>query len=321
MTSNLWLTRSLAGLVSVLVALATFGPSAAARDELTVIVPLGPGGALDRFARTAERFLPDIIDADVTVENFSPKKDEDGYREFLKRPADGSTILAWFEPAASAYHLGMSIDDLAIINVQEIEPPILAARSDLGWNSLGDMVNAIRQDPDTYRFGIGGRTGGGPLLTQALLDNLDLKIRSASFPSGGKARKALIKGEADFTAGSLNAMRKLGDKVTPLAVFAPRRLRAWPSVPTIREALGTENEHAVQGAVYRFFAVPKTFAEAEPEAFASLVEAFKQMTENAALQADSDQRGVGALWLGPTDSTSLIRRSHQYFKTLIARNQ
>ncbi len=293
--------------------------TAAAEEKLSIIVPLGTGGALDRFARTAERFLPNSIEAGVEVENFSPRKGEDGYQAFLNRPADGKTILAWFEPSAAAYGAGVSLDDLAIINVQEIESPILAARSDLGWKNLRDMIQAMRERPEAYRFGIGGAAGGGALLTSALLSNLDVRIRLANFGSGGKARKAVAKGDADFTAGSLNAVRKLGDKVTPLAVFAPRRQRAWPEVPTIREALGSEQDEAIHGAVYRFFAVHKAFAEANPKAFAKLVGAFHRMTQDdPGFKADSEMRGVGARWFGPKESAALIRRSHQQYTDLIS---
>lgn len=293
-----------------------------AGGKINVIVPLGKGGALDRFARTAEQFLPNVMDVEVSVENFSPKKDKDGYREFLNGPKDGSNLLAWFEPAAAAYEPGVTLGDLAIINVQELEPPILAARSDVGWNNLGEMVRALRATPNQYRFGFGSASGGGPLLTSALLSKLNLKVIRANYPSGGKARKAVATGEVDLTAGSLNALRKLGDHVTPLAVFSPRRLRAWPEVPTIREALGPEADKAVHGAVYRFYAVHQAFAEAEPEAFANLVEAFRRMTEeDSAFLRNADNRGVGALWFGPTESTSLIQRSHQHFGQLVSERQ
>ena len=162
-----------------------FCSAAEARDQLNVIVPIAPGGALDRFARTAKHFLPNVIDADIEVENFSPKKGEDGYKAFIDRPADGKTILAWFEPSAAAYGPDMSLDDLAIINVQEMEAPILAARSSLGWRNLRQMIEAMRQKPGAYRLGIGGRTGGGTLLTNALINNLDLKISRKAFASGG----------------------------------------------------------------------------------------------------------------------------------------
>ncbi len=299
-----------------------FGPNAAfgdTSDRLNMIVPLAAGGALDRFARTAEQFLPHVADVTVTVENHSPKDGQDGYQEFMHRPADGSTVLAWFEPAAAAYRPDISLDDLAIINVQEIESPILVASRETGWRDLQDMVAAVRKAPNDYRLGIGGRMGGGALLSSALLANLDLKLISATYGSGGKARKALTRGEVDLTAGSLNAVRKLGDKVTALAVFAPRRLRSWPEVPTIREALGPEANHAVSGAVYRFFAVHRQFAEEKPEEFQALVENFRRMTQDdESFREKVASKRAGAHWFGPTESTSLIQRSHQHFRKLIA---
>ncbi len=287
-------------------------------DRLNVIVPLGAGGALDRLARTVETFLPNVADVDVTVENYSPKNGEDGYREFMSRPADGSTVLAWFEPAAAAYQPEVSLDDLAIINVQEIEPPILVASRDTGWQDLQDMLAAVRKSPDNYRMGIGGRMGGGAILTSALLTNLDLRLTKVTYGSGGKARKGLARGEVDLTAGSINAVRKLGDKVTALAVFSPRRLRSWPEVPTLREALGAEADHGVSGAVYRFLAVHRSFADEKPEAFQALVERFRRMTEDEGFRKNATERRVGAHWFGPTESTSLIQRSHQHFRKLIA---
>ena len=293
-----------------------------ASDRIDVIVPLGEGGALDHFARTAQRFLNNGTDLEVSVENFSPKNGQDGYREFLDRPADGSTVLAWFEPAVAAYGPGASLDDLTIINVQEIEPPILAVRSDLGWRNLSEMVAALRRTPNRYRFGYGSATAGGSILTTALLNNLGLKIVAAGYRSGGKARKAVAKGDVDFTAGSLKALQKMGDRIAPLAVFSHRRLRAWPEVPTIMEALGPEANQAVHGAVYRFFAVHRAFSESEPEAFAKLVEAFRHMTEeDPAFLRNASERGVGARWFGPVESTSLIQRSHQHFSQLIARQR
>lgn len=305
--------------IGCLTGMASQTATADADIRLNVIVPLAAGGALDRFARTVEQFLPNVADIDVAVENYSPKNGEDGYQEFMRRPADGSTVLAWFEPAAAAYQPEISLDDLAIINVQEIEPPILVASRETGWRDLQDMMTAVRKAPNDYRLGIGGRTGGGALLTSALLTNLDLELTEITYGSGGKARKGLARGEVDLTAGSINAVRKLGDKVTALAVFSPRRLRSWPGVPTLREALGVEADQGVTGAVYRFFAVHRRFAEDNPEAFQALVERFRRMTEDdEGFRENASEGRVGAHWFGPTESTSLIQRSHQHFRKLIA---
>ena len=301
-------SRISAAIILLAAILVSFGPKAVLGgpgDRLNVIVPLATGGALDRVARTVEQFLPRVADVTVTVENHSPKKGQDGYQEFMRRPADGSTVLAWFEPAAAAYQPDISLDDLAIINVQEIEPPILVASRETGWRNLQDMIAAVREAPNDYKLGIGGRTGGGPILASALLANLDLELKSVTYGSGGKARKGLTRGEVDLTAGSINAVRKLGNKVTALAVFAPRRLRSWPEVPTLREALGPEADQAVSGAVYRFFAVHRRFAEEKPEAFLALVENFRRMVQdNEGFRENAASKRVGAHWFGPMESTS-----------------
>ena len=220
--------------------------------------------------------------------------------------------------AAAAYQHGMSLDDLTIINVQEIEPPVLVASRETGWRDLKDMITAVHKAPNDYRIGIGGRMGGGFLLASAFLTNLDLQLTPVVFGSGGMAREGLIRGEIDVSAGSLSAMHKLGDRVTPLAVFSSRRLRSWPEVPTLREALGSDAGQAVSGAAYRFFAVHRRFAEDDPEAFRTLVENFRRMTEdNEGFRQNANSKPVGAHWFGPMESTTLVRRSHQRFSEMI----
>ena len=171
MTSRYLRKRRLSTVMIALTIASLLTTMVEANDRIDLIVPLGKGGALDRFARTAEQFLGNGTDLEISVQNFPPKGGEDGYREFLIRPADGSTILAWFEPAAAAYRPNVSLDDLAIINVQEIEPPILAARSDLGWSNLGEMIAALRRTPNQHRFGYGrsSPSAAGNLLASGIL--------------------------------------------------------------------------------------------------------------------------------------------------------
>ena len=225
-------------------------------DDLTIIVPLGSGGALDKMARHMAEHLTRSGDYDVSVENRVIKGESDGYRDFLERPADGSTVLAWFEPAVSKYDGQFSYDDLSIINIQEIEPPILAARSDLGWRNLGDLISAAQEQPGKIRIGA-GKAGGNLLLLGKQFSELGIDIAQVDYASGGKARKGLLNSEVELTVGSLKALKKLGDAVVPLAVMAPRRLRLWPEVPSITEAVEPFGATAIYGASYRFFAVQK----------------------------------------------------------------
>lgn len=306
-----WISLALATLALVaMTPLAGAGPI----NRATIIVPLGAGGALDRMARRVATTMPDAANIQVDIENH-PAKDGDntGYKTFLRRPADGAHWLAWFEPGVAASRPDDFFENVAIINVQEIEPPVLAASKQTGWSSLADMTKGMSDAPMHFRIGIGGRAAGGPLLALALLDKLGLDASIVDFPSGGKARKALLRGEIDMVAGSVNAIRKISDSVVPLAVFSPRRIRAWPDVPTIREALGDRADAAVIGAVYRFIGVHRSFADANPQAFDALVQNFQSMTQ------DLRDGGHHAHWFGPTESTSLLHRAHEHFADLIGR--
>jgi len=287
--------------------LITLPHPAMAGTDLTFIVPLGAGGALDRLARRVADHLPDVSDYSVTVENRPIKAGGDGYRDFLKRPADGTTVLTWFMPAAANYGPDFKMTDLAVINVQEIEPPVLAARSDLGWTSFEDFVAEARRRPNELRVG-----GGGNLLVATRqFEQLGLKVRVVDYPSGGKARAGLLRGEIDLTLGSLKALKKIVDKVTLLAIMAPRRLRLWPEIPTIVEAVKFANAEPIFGAAYRFFAVRREVKEASPDAFDKLVAAFERLTTEH--EPFRDASGGYTRWFGPEDSAGLVARAHAQF--------
>lgn len=286
-----------------------------APDDLTIIVPLGSGGALDKMARHMAEHLTRRGEYDVSVENRVIKGTSDGYRDFLERPADGSTVLAWFEPAVSKYDGQFSYDDLSIINIQEIEPPILGARGDLGWRSLDDLIKAAQERPGTIRIGA-GKAGGNLLLLGRQFEELGIDIEQVDYASGGKARQGLLNNEIELTIGSLKAMKKLGDAVVPLAVMAPRRLRLWPEVPSIAEAVEPYGATAIYGASYRFFAVRKDVGTDHPAALERLTNAMKDLV----LEDDAFKERYGgvARWFGKDDSRSLLSRANAQFKSLKA---
>jgi len=280
------------------------------KTNLTFIVPLGTGGALDRLARRVADHLPDVSDYRVNVENRPIKGGNDGYQDFLSSPVDGSTVLTWFLPGAANYSAGFDVDDLAIINVQEIEPPILVARSDLGWATLADIVAEARRRPNELRLG----AGGNRMVAVRQFEKLGIKVRLVEYPSGGKARAGLLRGEIELTLGSLKAMRKLGDNITPLAIMAPRRLRLWSEVPTIVEAVKFAKAKPVFGSAYRFFAVRREVKESHPDAFNKLVKAFERLTVEH--EPFREASGGHTQWFGPLQSASLVARAHAQFLDL-----
>lgn len=300
-------------LLAAAAALAALPLPAAANSALTFIVPLGEGGALDQMARRIAQYLPEVSAYSVSVENRPIDEGSDGYQDFLGRPADGSTVLVWFEPAATTYGGSFDLNDLAVINVQEIEPPILAVRRDLGLTTFAEVVDEARRRPGQLRLGA-GHAGGNLQVMQRQFGELGVDVAYVDYESGGQARQGLLSGEIELTVGSLKAIRKLGDSVTPLAIMAPRRLRLWPEIPTIVEAVAFAGAKPVFGSSYRFLAVRREVKENHPEKFAQLTGALQRLTlEHAAFREASDG---DVQWFGPADSSSLVARAHAHFLDL-----
>lgn len=300
--------------------------AAAAQDfperEVTILVNYGAGGSVDRTARSVQPFLPEALGQGVVVENIGGAGGKVGLAEYMEREADGYTILSAFAPATTyVKHTSpglFEMDDLAIINVQWVDPAILVAREDTGWTSLSDMIEDVRANPGGYAFGSSGRGSVGPILSRALFDALELDVKLVPYSGGGDARRAFASGETAMTAAGAEGADAIKDEAVPLALFWPERIKAWPEAPTVAEALeGTDVEAPVGGA-YRFFAVHSDLKEQHPKRFDALVEAFRQVHENPDFQATAKQAGVGTDWTGPEEGQRLIEEVDARFSEILA---
>lgn len=291
--------------------------------EVELLVNYGSGGSVDRLARSVQPFLPDALGKGVIVENIGGAGGKVGLAQFMEREADGYTVLTAFAPATTyVKHTtpGMfEMDDLAVINVQWIDPAVLMASSASGWTTLREMIEAIRAEPGKYTFGSSGAGSVGPVLTKALFSSLDLDVKFVPYSGGGEARRAFLSGEVDLTAAGVEGADSVKDVAVPLALFWEETSPAWPEAPLIQTALEGYDVEAPLGGAYRFFAVKSELKEKHPERFDALVEAFRAtVQDNPEFKAAADEAGVGSLWTGPEDGQAMIERADTYFTKLMA---
>jgi putative tricarboxylic transport membrane protein len=291
--------------------------------EVELLVNYGSGGSVDRMARSVQPYLPDALGSGVIVENIGGAGGKVGLGQFMEREADGYTVLTAFAPATTyVKHTtpGMfEMDDLAVINVQWIDPAVLIASTSTGWTTLGEAIEAIRAAPGEYTFGSSGAGSVGPVLTEALFSSLDLDVKIVPYSGGGEARRAFLSGEVDLTAAGVKGADSVKDAAVPLALFWEESDPAWPEAPTIATALEGYDVDAPIGGAYRFFAVKSELKENHPERFDALVEAFRAtVQDNAAFKTSADEAGVGTLWTGPEKGQAMIERADTYFSKLLA---
>ncbi|EEE35224.1 hypothetical protein RKLH11_3900 [Rhodobacteraceae bacterium KLH11] len=284
--------------------------------EIEILVNYGAGGSVDRTARSVQRFLPNALGQTVVVENVGGAGGRLGIEAFMEKPADGYHVLTSFAPATTYVAVTnpdlYSLDDLAIINVQWIDPGVLVTQQSAGWQTLGDMIEAIRAEPSRYTFGSSGATSVGHVLAMDLFEKLGLEVRVVPYEGGGKTRAAFLAGEVDMTAAGIQGALRLEEASVPVALFWNEPSEVWPAAVPVNEA--QDEVEAEIGGAYRFHAVHADVRENHPERFEALVEAFRQTTtENQEFIAFADETNVGRDWRGPEASTELLERVEARF--------
>ncbi len=287
--------------------------------EIEIIVNYGSGGSVDRTARSVQKYLPEALGQTVVVENIGGAGGKLGIEAYLNKPADGYHVLTSFAPATTYVATTnpdlFSLDDLAIINVQWIDPAVLVVRNDTGWTSLDDMIKAIKTEPGKYTFGSSGATSVGHVLAMNLFKKLGLDVRVVPYKGGGKTRAAFLAGEVHMTAAGARGALRTKDQGIPVALFWDEPIDFWPEAVPVNSALdGTEVEI---GGAYRFHAVHADVKANHPERFDALVEAFRRTTvENPDFIAFADETNVGRDWRGPEASTELLQNVEASFSEM-----
>lgn len=223
---------------------------------VTLVVPYGPGGASDLAGRALSESAKPYLGQPVTVVNkpgaggmngarFVSEADADGYTMLLARV--GMALTPAVNPQAS-----VDWDAYTFVGGLEATPMILAVKGDSPYNSVEELVAAVKESAGRMSYAASGATAIDGFTVQSLLSDADLDPLTAAtlvpYKGGGALATALLGGHVDFlaiSAGSLMPHIESGG-MKPLMVFAPKRMEKLPEVPTAAE-LGYEQAGQVTG--------------------------------------------------------------------------
>ncbi|MBW2148705.1 MAG: tripartite tricarboxylate transporter substrate binding protein [Deltaproteobacteria bacterium] len=287
-------------------------------QEIRIITGTGPGGGVDRMSRSVQRFLPDVLGVSVLVENRKGAGGKIAARYVMQQPADGYTIFAYHQPGITNMikkNPGLlALNDFAYININWIDPTLIAANKNTGWKSLEDMIQAAKKNPGKYSFAAPGAASAGTVIPKLLFEKLGLDIRIAPYGGGGSARAAVMGHHADMTAGGATGMLAIEEVAVPLAVFSKKLVPSWPDARPVNEFLAKYNLKMPDAGSFRLFAVRKEGKEKYPERWKILVEAFKKLiTEHKGFQEFCDKGKIGRDWYGPEKSLALVKKVDEAF--------
>lgn len=292
--------------------------------SVRIIVPTGPGGALDRLSRAMAPYLSKELGQPVTVENHPGGTSILGSQMTLQAPSDGYTLLAtipnYIVVQSALGQAPYTTEDFAYINAQWTDFGVVLVPKDRPYQTLGDLIDDIRARPGKVTTA-GLATSDNRVNLVLLLNRLGLSesdVRFVAYQGGGDLRAAIAGGQVDFAISGAEGSEGIREFIRPIAVFRDKGNEMWdaPPVNDYLSAVGAEKITYIVGSI-RCFMTSAQFRQAHPERWQRLVEAFRRILQDEAAVAALNEAGVGAEWHGPEATVKLVRETKDLMTPLV----
>jgi tripartite-type tricarboxylate transporter receptor subunit TctC len=221
--------------------------AAAAQDfpsrVLKVVVPQPPGGGFDAVARTMAEPFAQHLGQSVIVENRPGAGTIVGTEAVAKAEPDGYTLLLGAS-ANLALNPGLyktlpyDPKGFKVVGLAATFSYTLAARKDLPFNSLREIVEHARANPGKLTYASGGNGTGQHIAAAVTFHLAGVNVTHVPYKGAQAAYQDLLPGRVDlFFDNSATARPHIqGARVKAIAVSSPQRVAYHPDVPTVREA-------------------------------------------------------------------------------------
>jgi tripartite-type tricarboxylate transporter receptor subunit TctC len=209
---------------------------------ITIVVPYSAGGTADSIARRLGDALRKQINATVVIENKPGAGASLGTDFVAKSSPDGHTILiASTSPLTIFPHITKTsykpLEDLTPVASVAVSPAALVATKAFEAKNFQQLLTAAKAKPDSVRYGTPGVGTIAHLAMEVLSDKTGAKMLHIPYKGNTQALTDAIGGSFEVLVANADVllphMQKGGFR--PLAVMAPKRLDAWPNVPTLAE--------------------------------------------------------------------------------------
>jgi len=194
---------------------------------------------------------------------------------------------------------------------------VLAVRADSRFQTLQDLVDTLKSDPQSVAIGAGGTVGSQDWTKPALVlkaAGVDPKsMRYLAYEGGGEAMAALLGGHIEVFPGDASEIRGqlAAGEIRLLAVFAEERLPGeLADVPTAKE-----QGYDVQWPIVRGFYVPPKITD---EQYAYWVDAIRRLNADPEWQKAREEQGLYPYDLVGAEFDAFAKKQTEAFRALAA---
>jgi putative tricarboxylic transport membrane protein len=283
-------------LTSAVVAVSTTGLTTTTASAAECIAPANPGGGWDFTCRQIGKIMFDIgaVDKPVQVTNMPGAGGGLAYGNVVNERSDDADLIVAASSAtttrlAQNAYAGMTADQVRFVGAIGADPGVIVVAADSPFQSLGDMVDAIKADPGSVAFAGGSAVGGfdhmKPLMVLQKAGFTDIrKIKYIGVDGGADAITQTVGGFTQAMTGDMSEIVSFlsnGD-IRVIAVLTDERVPGFDDIPTAKE-----QGFDVVAVNWRGLYVPKGISDAKFDEWAGKLQQVADSPEWAKAMADN----------------------------------
>lgn len=277
-----------------------------------MVVPASPGGTTDLAARLVSTYSR----SKYVIENKAGGNGNIAAVQVKSSKPDGRTVLMQY----SGFHVitphfgatQWSQNELTPVAMILEAPQIITVRSDLGINTLAELIDRAKKNPNLLNYGSSG-TGSLQHVTGLMLEkSTGIELVHVPYKGTAPALQDLLSGQIDLTFGTAPPFipHILTNKIKALAVTGNRRIESLPDVPTTEE-LGIKGVNA--SSWFGVFVPSGT-----SDAIVQMIEKdLEEVTSNSEFKKRANELGTVPSFKKNTEFRVMVKNDYRYWKSVL----
>ncbi|GAA0327387.1 tripartite tricarboxylate transporter substrate binding protein [Bacillus carboniphilus] len=283
--------------------------------NIKLLVPWNAGGDTDVINRVAAKYLEKELGVKIIVQNIGGGSGSIGAKEAMGAAADGYTILAGHDSIGISKLMGQTDFDYSAFEPVALltsAPQLIATHVDNPWNSMQDVVDQLKSEPESISFGasIGSTSHIVPL---GIMDRAEVKFNIVGYDGTAKRTTALLGQHLDFGATTIPAAKEYmkANQLKILGIATEERTPALPDVPTLIEQ-GIDFTNATNRGYFAPEGTPEDVVKAFSDAVA-------KVAENPDFIKEMEDMGVEVRYMDYKEYSQYLKDDVEFLEGMLKR--